>query len=85
MTISDFDIFFLSKVTILLQPPVVSRSSLRRPGGVENPGASMAPGFPRKGLERREVEKRIYGVERERLTASATFLVLPYLWVLNRQ
>ena len=85
MTISDFDIFFLSKVTILLQPPVFSRSGLRRPGGVENPGAMLAPGFPRKGLERREVEKRIYGVERERLTASATFLVLPYLWVLNRQ
>lgn len=85
MTISDFDIFFLSKVTILLQPPVASRSGLRRPRGVENPGASMAPGFPRKGLERREVEKRIYGVERERLTASATFLVLPYLSVLNRQ
>ena len=85
MTISDFDIFFLSKVTILLQPPVASRSGLRRPGGVENPGASMAPGFPRKGLERREVEKRIYGVERERLTASATILVLTYLWVLNRQ
>ena len=83
MTISDFDIFFLSKVTILLQPSVVSRSGLRRPGGVENPGASMAPGFPRKGLERREVEKRIYGVERERLTASATFLLLEYLGDLN--
>ena len=40
-------------------------------------------GFPRKGLERREVEKRIYGVERERLTASATFLLLRYFLVLN--
>ena len=36
-------------------------------------------------LERREVEKRIYGVERERLTASATFLLLRYRSVLNRQ
>ena len=74
MTISDFDIFFLSKVTILLQPPVVSQSGLRRPGGWKTPVPRLAPGFPRKGLERREVEKRIYGVERERLTASATFL-----------
>jgi len=30
--------------------------------------------FSRKGLERREVEKRFYGGERKRLTASATFL-----------
>ena len=34
-------------------------------------------------LERREVEKRIYGVERERLTASATFLLLRYFLILN--
>ena len=36
-----------------------------------------------KGLERREVEKRIYGVERLRLTASASFLVIEYPTVLN--
>ena len=35
------------------------------------------------GIERREVEKRIYGEERERLTASATFLLLEYLGDLN--
>ena len=30
----------------------------------EKPRYLLVPGFPRKGLERREVEKRIYGVER---------------------
>ncbi len=34
------------------------------------------------GMERREVEKRFYE-KRERLTASATFLLLRYLPVLN--
>ena len=34
-------------------------------------------------IERREVEKRIYGVERLRLTASASFLVIEYPTVLN--
>ena len=34
-------------------------------------------GSPRKGLERREVEKRIYGEKKEsRLTASASFLAI---------
>ena len=42
-------------------------------------------GSRERDLERREVEKRIYGVERMRLTASAFFLLLEYLWVLNTQ
>ena len=85
MTISNFDFFFLSKVTILLQPSAGSRGGFHRPSGRKTPVPRLAPGFPRKGLERREVEKRIYGVERERLTASATFLLLRYRSVLNRQ
>ena len=40
-------------------------------------------GLSAKGIERREVEKRIYVMERERLTASATFLVLEYSEILN--
>lgn len=42
-------------------------------------------GFPAMEIERREVEKRIYGVRKERLTASATFLLLRYPTVLNVQ
>ena len=57
MTISDFDIFFLSKVTILLQPPVVSRSGLRRPGGVENPGAAFGTGVSAKGFGKKRGRK----------------------------
>jgi hypothetical protein len=49
----------------------------------ENPRCFGQRGFPAKGIERREVEKRIYGEERERLTASATFLLLEYLGDLN--
>ena len=44
----------------------------------KTPAAVTTPGIPRKGLERREVEKRIYGVERKRLTASVTFLFIDY-------
>ena len=50
---------------------------------MKNPAAFRQRDFPAKGIERREVEKRIYGEERERLTASATFLLLRYLSVLN--
>ena len=49
----------------------------------KTPAAKRQRGFPAKGIERREVEKRIYGEERERLTASATFLLLEYLGDLN--
>ena len=49
----------------------------------KTPVAVTTPGFPRKGLERREVEKRIYGDERKRFTASVTFLLLEYFPVLN--
>jgi len=50
----------------------------------KNPVTYFVTGFSAKGfLERREVEKRIYGVERKRLTASATFLLLEYFLVLN--
>ena len=49
----------------------------------ENPRCFGQRGFSAKGIERREVEKRIYGEERERLTASATFLLLEYLGDLN--
>ena len=52
---------------------------------LEEPRCLWAPGFSQKGLERREVEKRIYGVRKERLTASATFLLLRYPTVLNVQ
>ena len=31
----------------------------------KTPVSAKTPGFPRKGLERREVEKRIYGVRKE--------------------
>lgn len=44
---------------------------MRNPPLLETAGDSLA-----KGIERREVEKRIYGEERMRLTASATFLVI---------
>jgi hypothetical protein len=48
--------------------------------------ADPAARFLAKGvLERREVEKRIYGGERQRLTASATFLLLRYFSLLNTQ
>ena len=60
------------------------RAEGNRLSATENPGGcDQTPGLPRKGLERREVEKRIYGVERKRLTASATFLLLRYNLVLN--
>jgi len=39
--------------------------------GREIPGPTLGTGVSLKGLERREVEKRIYGVRKERLTASA--------------
>ncbi len=42
---------------------------------LKNPAANRAAGFSRKGLERREVEKRIYESERHRLTASVAFHV----------
>ncbi len=54
-------------------------------GNTENPPVQGGTGgLPQKGLERREVEKRIYA-ERKRLTASATFLSIRYLRVLNAQ
>lgn len=49
----------------------------------KTPAATKQRGFSAKGIERREVEKRIYVMERERLTASATFLVLEYPAFLN--
>ena len=54
-------------------------------GKWKTPAAVRPPGHPRKGLERREVEKRIYGVERLRFTASVTFLLLGYWLVLNAE
>ena len=50
----------------------------KTPGGCDDTGS-----FRERGLERREVEKRIYGVERFWFTASATFLLLRYFLVLN--
>ena len=40
---------------------------------MKNPPSGWTTGLSRKVLERREVEKRIYGGERKRLTASVTF------------
>jgi hypothetical protein len=50
---------------------------------MKDPTAETVGSFCIRGLERREVEKRFYGGERKRLTASATFLFIRYLPFLN--
>ncbi len=82
MTVSDETVIFYLQTATARTPFALSLESTG-PTTWKPPGPGVAPGVPRKSLERREVEKRIYGVERERLTASATFLLLRYFLVLN--
>ena len=56
MTIPDFDIFFLSKVTILLHPPAVLRCSLHRRRGWK-PRCQHGTGVSAKGFGKKRGRK----------------------------